>query len=170
MNQQITINSLKYDGNIRRSWTCNFVEKIEDLLVFVGKFETEVNHPHLGQITRGTVSYEYYWLDRWYNVFRFLEPDGQIRNYYCNINMPPRFENGVLEYIDLDIDVVVWKDFSVEKLDVEEFEAHAKMFGYTEEVLVNAQRGLEELMALIEAREFPFDHDRAMAPAPRTAL
>jgi protein associated with RNAse G/E len=141
------------------------VEKVGNLLVFVGEFETEVNHPHLGHIKRGTVSYEYYWLDRWYNVFRFHEPTGQVRNYYCNINMPPKFENGVLEYIDLDIDVVVWNDFSWEKLDVEEFEEHAKMFGYPEAVLVNAQHGLAELMALIDARDFPFDHDPAKAPA-----
>jgi protein associated with RNAse G/E len=79
--------------------------------------------------------------------------------------MPPKFENGVLEYIDLDIDVVVWNDFSFEKLDVEEFEEHAEKFGYTEEVLENAHRGLEELMALIEAREFPFDHDQTITPA-----
>jgi protein associated with RNAse G/E len=170
LNQQITINSLKYDGSVRRSWSCKFVDKVGDLLVFIGEFETEVNHPDLGHIKRGTISYEYYWLDRWYNVFRFHEPDGKIRNYYCNINMPPKFEDGILEYIDLDIDVVVWHDFSLEKLDVEEFEEHAEKFGYPEEVLVNAQLGLEELMALIEAREFPFDYDQAIAPAaPRTA-
>jgi protein associated with RNAse G/E len=84
--------------------------------------------------------------------------------------MPPKFENGVLEYIDLDIDVVVWNDFSLEKLDVEEFEEHAKMFGYPENVLVNAQRGLDDLMALIEAREFPFNHDQATGPVRQVPL
>lgn len=169
MNQEITINSLKYDGYIRRSWRCKFVESRGDLLIFVGEFEEEVDHPHLGNIKHGTISYEYYWLNRWYNVFRFHEPDGTIRNYYCNINMPPKFENGVLEYIDLDIDVLVWNDFSFETLDMEEFEENAAKFGYPEEVRVNAQNALEELMALIKGREFPFDHESAGSPDRRMA-
>jgi protein associated with RNAse G/E len=83
--------------------------------------------------------------------------------------MPPKFENGVLEYIDLDIDVLVWNDFSFETLDMEEFEENAAKFGYPEEVRVNAQNALEELMALIKGREFPFDHESAGSPDRRMA-
>lgn len=159
MNQQITINSLKYDGSIGRSWNCEFVEKKDDLLVFVGEFETDVRHPNLGHIKTGAISYEYYWLNRWYNVFRFHEPDGQLRNYYCNVNMPLVFDGRVLEYVDLDIDMLVWKDLSYEVLDREEFEENALKFGYPDEVRAAAYRGLEELKGMIERREFPFDHD-----------
>ena len=65
--------------------------------MFLGVFDLEVEHPDLGIIRRGTVSYEYYWLDQWYNVFRFENPDGPLRNYYCNVNMPPVFANNVLD-------------------------------------------------------------------------
>ncbi|HVF29506.1 MAG TPA: hypothetical protein VNA22_00995, partial [Pyrinomonadaceae bacterium] len=70
----ITINSRKYDGTIRRAWTCEFIEQRDSLLLFVGEFEAAVEHRDLGRIEAGTVSYEYYWLDRWYNIFRFHEP------------------------------------------------------------------------------------------------
>src|SRR5215210_5537237 len=84
-----TINSRKYDQSIRRSWQCRLLQQSGRLFVFEGVFDLDVQHDDLGIIRRGSVSYEYYWLDRWYNVFRFHEPEGQLRNYYCNINTPP---------------------------------------------------------------------------------
>lgn len=126
------------------------------LLVFEGVFDFNVSHVELGFIRRGTVSYEYYWLDRWYNVFRFHEPDGGLRNYYCNMNMPPVFENGVLDYIDLDLDVLVWPDLSYKILDREDFEQNAERFGYSDEIRVNVNAAMNDVIMLIENRKFPF--------------
>lgn len=126
------------------------------LLTFVGEFDNDVRHSHLGIIKRGTVSYEYYWLDRWFNIFRFHEPGGTLRNFYCNVNMPPKFENGTLDYVDLDIDVLIWPNFESEILDREEFEKNAERFSYSSEIVEKARTSLEELISLIEQREFPF--------------
>lgn len=126
-------------------------------MLFLGEFDDDVNHPDVGLIRRGTVSYEYYWLDRWYNIFRFHEPEGGLRNYYCNINMPPMLKDGVLDYVDLEIDVLVWKDYSYKVLDEDEYEANAVTFNYPEHLRNEARKGLTELINLIETREFPFD-------------
>lgn len=155
--EAITINSRKYDNSIKRSWNCRLVENRDPLLIFVGEFENDVDHSDLGFIRRGTVSYEYYWLDRWYNVFRFHEPDGSFRNFYCNVNMPPAFNEGVLDYVDLEIDVLIQLDFSFKILDFEEFHANAIKFAYPTEVVFNAERALEEILQSIENREYPFD-------------
>jgi len=128
------------------------------LLKFVGEFQKEVIHSHLGVIGRGTISYEFYWLERWYNVFRFHEPDGGFRNFYCNINMPPKFENGILDYIDLDIDIVVWSDFSRQILDIEEFEENSHKYNYPNLLREKVRDSLSELISLIENRVFPFDN------------
>lgn len=154
--QQITVNSRKYDFNIRRSWKCRLVERNDPLLIFIGEFEEKIQHPDLGIISPGTISYEYYWLDRWYNVFRFHEPDGSLRNYYCNINMPPKFANAVMDYVDLDIDVLVWPDFRYEILDEADFEENATHFAYSEELRSKVRETLDELIGLIEKRKFPF--------------
>ncbi len=158
LNKTVTINSRKFDGTIHRSWQAEFVEQKNTLLIFKGVFAEEIKHSHLGVIRRGTISYEYYWLDRFYNVFRFHEPDGEFRNFYCNVNLPPKFENGVLDYIDLDIDVVVWKDFSIQILDLDEFEESSKNFNYKEDLIIKTKSNLEELLRLIENRDFPFDY------------
>jgi len=154
--QKITINSRKFNGQIYRSWKADFIEKQDSLLIFVGEFEEEVRHSKLGVIRRGTISYEYYWLDRWYNIFKFHEPEGRLRNFYCNLNMPPEFQNNVLDYIDLELDVLVSRDFDVEILDREEFEDNSNLFGYSEDLIAKTYETLQELLKIIENRAFPF--------------
>lgn len=141
----VTINSRKYDGRIRRTWTCRFLSQEDSLLTFEGEFETEVSHPDLGRIAAGTRSLEFYWLDRWYNVFRFFEPNGDFRNLYCNVNMPPTFADGVLDYVDLDIDVLVWPDGSMKVLDEDDFEENTVKYQYSKELRANAMEALAEL-------------------------
>jgi len=154
----ITVNSRNFDGTLRRSWKAKLITQDDELIEMVGEFEFDVEHPDLGHIQRGTISYEYYWLDRWFNVFRFHEATGEFRNYYCNINLPPIFENGILDYVDLDIDVLVDKDWQTKVLDVEEFEENVRRFSIPEAVCETAKNAVAKLLSLIETRQFPFDH------------
>ncbi len=153
----ITVNSRKYDQSIRRSWECRLLEQSGSQLVFVGEFADEVSHPDLGLIKKGTISYEYYWLDRWYSIFRFHEPGGEFRNYYCNINMPPVFENGVLDFVDLDIDVLVWPDSRYLVLDEDEYEENAVKFGYPDNVKTAVSETLSNLIKIIKNKGLPGD-------------
>lgn len=158
--KNFTINSFKLDGKIHRSWKAEIIEKTEDLLIFRGIFEKEIKHSHLGVIRPGTVSYEFYWKNRWYNIFRFHEPEGALRNYYCNINQPPAIENNRLNYVDLDVDVLVWTDLSFEILDLDEFEENSKRFGYSNELREKVDGSLAEILRLIKNKDFPFDYKR----------
>jgi len=110
----------------------------------------------LGTISEGTLSAEYYWLDRWYNVFCFRDPQGGFRNFYCNINQPPIFDGEILSYVDLDIDVLVNPDSSFKVLDIEEFESNARRYLYPRELKEKAQQALTELVELIKSKAFPF--------------
>ena len=154
----ITVRTYKYDGSAHRHWRARVSQQAGSLIVLDAKFEEEIRHPLLGTVARETTSIEYYWLDRWYNVFRFVEPTGELRNFYCNVNVPPVLQKNVLSYIDLDVDVLVAPDFSFEVLDEDEFAANAARFNYPAEVLQKSRDALEELLGLIEGRGFPFDH------------
>jgi protein associated with RNAse G/E len=154
--EQITVRVLKYDGAEHRRWRATLSWRDESLLVLDAQFEDEVEHNLLGRIGRGTRTIEYYWLDRWYNVFRFLETDGSTKLFYCNLNMPPVLSDGTLTYIDLDIDILVQPDFSYQVLDLDEFEANAARFEYPEQVKAEAHAAVDELIALIETRQYPF--------------
>jgi protein associated with RNAse G/E len=113
----------------------------------------------LGTIASGTHSLEYYWLDRWYNIFRFAQPDGRLRNYYCNVNVPATFEGDVLSYVDLDIDILVLPDFTYQILDLDEFEKNSTLYDYSIDVRQNAQLAVSQLVKMIEARTFPFESE-----------
>lgn len=153
----ITVRAFKHDGSEHRSWLARVLRVEGPLVVLSGEFESEVQHQLLGTIPSGTLSIEYYWLDRWYNIFRFHRPDGKLRNYYCNVNVPPEFDGETLKYVDLDIDILVNSDFSYQILDLDEFERHANLYGYSEEIRANAMQAVLELEALIEHRSFPLN-------------
>jgi protein associated with RNAse G/E len=153
----IIVSVLKYDGREHRRWPARIAKTVGPLLVLDAVFDEEIEHDLLGTISLGTVSTEYYWLDRWYNVFRFSDPDRKLKNFYCNVNVPPLFDGHVLSYIDLDIDVLVEPDLTYRILDEDDFEQNAKDYPYPDHVQANARRAVAELTGLIESGSFPFD-------------
>ena len=154
---QITVLVLKFDGTEHRRWSAGLVRRDGPLIVLDGEFENDVQHHLLGDIRRGTRTIEYYWLDRWYNIFRFLENDGSTRLFYCNINVPPKLADGVLSYVDLDIDILVRPDLSFELLDLDEFEKNAQLLGYDDETKQHAHAAVDDLISMIRTRQFPFE-------------
>lgn len=151
----VTVNSRNFDGSTRRTWQCEFIAQQGPLLTFLGVFDQDVEHSDIGFIKKGTISYEYYWLDRWYNVFRFHESDGTLRNYYCNITMPPTFNDGGLDYVDLDIDFVIWPDGSVIELDREEYDENAAKFAFPQSIKDSVDNAISELKVLVARHELP---------------
>jgi uncharacterized protein len=146
----------KFDGAEHRRWSARLVDRSGSLITLDATFEEQIEHDLLGPIPLGTISTEYYWLDRWYNVFRFCDPQRRLRRFYCNINMPPHFDGKVLSYVDLDIDVLVEPNLSYRILDLEDFEENSKRYSYPVEVQNVARVALDELVRLIESRSFPF--------------
>lgn len=150
------INSRKYDGSIHRSWEANLVERDGSLVVFEGTFKTEIRHKDIGIIRPGTVSREYYWLDRHYNVFRFFEPGGELKCLYCNINLPPVLEAGILDYIDLDLDILSVPDLNPVVLDEEEFESNSRLYSYPPDVIATAREAVQDVLELLGRGVGPF--------------
>jgi uncharacterized protein len=149
---EIFVHSCKHDGRLHRRWPARVSRQEGTLLVFV----EEVRHPLIGNIEAGTLSTEFFWTDRWYSVYRFQSKAGRLLKFYCNINTPARIESGILSFIDLDIDLLVEPDFTYKVLDLEEFQKHSELFKYPQSYLDEVRAALEELIRLIETRDFPF--------------
>lgn len=153
----IVVRALKYDRTEHRSWSGSLVLNEPPLLVVGAEFADEVEHELLGTILEGTISVEYYWLNRWYNIFRFGDKEKTPATFYCNVTLPPVFDGATLSYVDLDIDILVKPDLRYEVLDLDDFEANAKLYSYPGETQLHAQRAVRELIEMIESRQFPFD-------------
>jgi protein associated with RNAse G/E len=88
---------------------------------------------------------EYYYTDRWYNIFVIHDRDDRnIKGWYCNIGMPAVFEDGVVSYVDLALDLWVSVDGKQTVLDEDEF----GQLDLPEDLRRQAQNGLQELKEL----------------------
>jgi uncharacterized protein len=154
--EKIFVHSCKHDGRVNRRWPARVARREGALVVLDAVFETEVRHPLIGTIEAGTHSTEFFWTDRWYSVFRFQTPDGRLLRFYCNINTPARLADGVLSFVDLDVDVLVNPDYSFTILDEDEFDLHAELYAYPPAYRDNVRQALEELLRLLDSRQFPF--------------
>jgi protein associated with RNAse G/E len=88
---------------------------------------------------------EYYYSDRWYNIFAIHDrEDGKIKGWYCNVGKPAVIEDGAVSYVDLALDLWVSVDGKQTVLDEDEFEE----LQIDEELRSNALNGLNELKEL----------------------
>ena len=88
---------------------------------------------------------EYYYSNRWYNIFAVYDrDDGKLKGWYCNIGMPAMIEAQVVSYIDLALDLWVSTDGEQTVLDEDEFET----LNLDAESRRGARRALEELKTL----------------------
>src|SRR6187431_2904614 len=88
---------------------------------------------------------EYYYTDRWYNIFTVHDRDnGNVKGWYCNVSQPAVFEDDIVSYVDLALDLWVSTDGKQTVLDEDEFEG----LHLDEELKAAAIQGLEELKKL----------------------
>lgn len=85
---------------------------------------------------------EYYYSNRWYNIFEVHDRDDErIKGWYCNVCTPAEFEDGIVSYVDLALDLWVSADGTQHVLDEDEFEA----LQLDPELRNGALHGLEDL-------------------------
>ena len=121
------------------------VSSNEEYIDLIGEFAETVDHQALGRIAKGTLSRERFYFDRWYNYFIFELPAGSVRNCYVNISLPPTIGKYVIDYIDLDIDLIIWPDGRTETLDLDEFETNSIRYAYPAEIREGALKTLNKI-------------------------
>ena len=179
--REITIRGLNYDGSTHWEHPAQLVQAHEDLLITQTRAGLAVT-TETGVWTSPFDTRAYYWVDRYYNVIRLRQPDpaanfsteagrepyeahaplpGAVAaGWYCNIATPATFDGSTLSYVDLQLDMRVYlKDGAIthEVVDEDEFEAARERYGYDAELVAKCRAAVNELIALVEAREFPFD-------------
>ena len=114
----------------------------------------------LGPVTfrRGDVFTEWFYSDRWYNVFRIKDSaKGTLRGWYCNITRPAQIGADLVSAEDLALDLFVAPDGAVALLDEDEFVE----LNLPAPEAAAALRAVEELRAMVAEGCAPFDELRA---------
>lgn len=96
---------------------------------------------------------EYFYADRWYNIFEICASDGCLKGWYCNITRPACISADEVTAEDLALDLWVAPDGETQVLDEDEFAA----LPLTPAEREAAQRSLAELQAMAARKAAPFD-------------
>lgn len=79
-----------------------------------------------------------------------------LGSHFVDISTQPTWREGRMEMIDLDLDLIVFCDGTVQIEDEDEFAVHQIQFGYTPVMIERARAETEELAARLRRREEPF--------------
>ena len=94
-------------------------------------------------------------VDGWWMAMCLAEPDP--RDLYVDVTTPPEWTGPAeITVVDLDIDLVRYRDGRVEVEDEDEFEEHRVSLGYPDAIVEGALRGAAELRAALSGEEEPF--------------
>ncbi len=136
----------------------NYATELSELLPNGVRLSARWTRPtlKLGYTTFETGDYfsEWFFTDRWYNIFAVASPDGQRKGWYCNVAEPARLHEHSVYSCDLLLDLWVDTDFRVTVLDEDEFATDQFL---SPEARRHALRALDQLRSQVERRLPPFD-------------
>lgn len=155
---RILLRATKFDGTAH--WIQPFTVLADDgrLLRTSYRARTPI-YTSRGEFRSPYDSIVYFWRDRWFNVFRLSKPGCDLALWYCNITTPPSLHGTLLNYIDLDLDVIVRPGGDIQLVDVDEFQEHQETYGYPRDIICRAEQAACEVSELARRHIFPFDED-----------
>ena len=142
---RITVQKKDLVGEVKYVYEGVVLSRDEHSIVLEALFD-RANMPFMDVIFKtGDRFVEYYYTDRWYNIFTIHDrDDGNVKGWYCNISKPAVFEEDVVSYVDLALDLWVSTDGKQTVLDEDEFEG----LDLNDELKTGALDGLEKLKKL----------------------
>ncbi|GCE25471.1 hypothetical protein KDA_09550 [Dictyobacter alpinus] len=149
----ITVIKLDPQGIEKIRYTGTVLERSAQRAVVLANWAMETKDLGYTRFESGDRFVEYYYTDRWFNIFDIINQDGQRKGWYCNVTEPARFRTGHIEQIDLLLDL--WVDATGKPLllDEDEFTATSQL---STEQRQGAQHGLQMLLQMLEKRQEAF--------------
>jgi protein associated with RNAse G/E len=150
----VHVRKLKPDGALDYAWSGVVLRCDRQSIVLRAEFNVDVVEREWATFRRGDVFIEFYYFDRWYNVFQISAPDGTLKGWYANVGLPAELvaESGELHYVDLALDVWASPNGEFVVLDQEEFRA---LLDKHADLAEGAERGRKTLLELVEAGRLP---------------
>jgi len=93
--------------------------------------------------------------DKWFNVIAMLKQEGII--YYINVASPTIISDGMLRYIDYDLDFKLYPDGRIVTLDEGEHARHCQHYHYSPDLKKVIQLAGTNIMTLLQNKSYPFD-------------
>jgi hypothetical protein len=151
---EVTIYKHDHRGEYVFHYTGNVVERGETWVCIEAHFGHEVVNMGYVVFRRGDFMREWFYNDRWYNIFRVEDGNDQrLKGWYCNITRPAALEPNRITADDLALDVFVTPAGAIILDDENEFEA----LDLAEDERAAALAAVATLRDLVATRSAPFD-------------
>ncbi|MBM3139910.1 MAG: GNAT family N-acetyltransferase [Chloroflexi bacterium] len=150
--------STKYDGSPHYAYDARLVGQVGPRLELFVPGGTRMEGYRGSLEIRVDFTAVFYTDGRWYNGYRnhWATRRLQIES-YANVSLPATFDGRELRWIDLDLDVVLWRSGRLALVDVDEFREHRARFGYPPELVARAEATADDLLRAARIRAAPFD-------------
>jgi predicted RNA-binding protein associated with RNAse of E/G family len=153
--EQIVVQKLDTRGRLVTSYVATVVERFANGVMLDARWERPTLALGYATFETGDRFREWFYSDRWYNIFEIAESSGALTGWYCNIAEPATITETEIRCRDLLLDLWVAPDGETLILDEDEFAADDAIDAPAREQAIVA---LAELRRMVAARETPFDN------------
>ncbi|MGZ3609184.1 MAG: DUF402 domain-containing protein [Ktedonobacteraceae bacterium] len=152
----ITVNKLNSIGEIKTRYQGEVLEHSTDRIIIQAFWKLPLKD--LGYICfePGDRFIEYYYTNRWFNIFDIADANNERKGWYCNITEPADIHDDQIMQKDLLLDVWVDPWGSPLLLDEDEFEVDTTL---NEIQRQGARQGMHELLQMIAGQIAPFSYN-----------
>jgi uncharacterized protein len=150
----VHVRKLRPDGSQVFAWDGEVLRCDREGIVLRAEFNVDLVELGCTTFRRGDVFIEFYYWQRYYNVFQISSPDGDLKGWYANLGLPAELdsERGELRYVDLELDVWARPDGEYVVLDEDDLET---LLAQRPDLTRAAGRGRAELLALASSGQLP---------------
>ena len=149
----ITVSKLNTLGETKIQYQGEIVERLPNGVVIQAYWIHPTKDLGYTRFEPGDRFLEYYFTDRWFNIFDISTTGGERKGWYCNVAEPALIHGDRIEQVDLLLDVWVDTRGKPLVLDEDEFEADTTL---TDDQRRGARQGLHDLLQMIAAQTEPF--------------
>ena len=149
----ITVVKLNPRGETKIQYQGKVIERLSHGVKIKAYWSHPIKNLGYASFEPGDLFIEYYYTNRWYNIFDIANAKGVRKGWYCNIAEPALLFDDRIEQVDLLLDVWVSPIGETRILDEDEFAADTTL---TTGQRTGAKQGLQELLKMIADQQEAF--------------
>lgn len=158
---KLQMHCYKHNGTLYRTCDEATVIDIGDTYLVCGNYKTKISEKetieseHFHSYKTSEVAIMYFYKDKWFNVIGQFKKKGIY--FYCNMASPYIIDDGLIKYIDYDLDLRGFPNGAFTILDRDEYRYNKKKYNYGEDIDKILKSELTTLINFKKTNTGPFD-------------